>query len=218
MVGVHVHVGPQWFFGMDASLEAAAAVIALLIAISAFKIFRVTKDKKYFYFMGSFILLLLSFLSRAFADVVVEGIIVKVPDGWGGLIFFLGYLSHIFLALAAYLILFAVTYKITDKRVLSLIFLLLIPGLLLSGSYFLSFYVSSALFLVYITYAYFKNCCKVKRWASRLVFVGFVFITLAQIFFLLDAVTKRQGYVLAQISQGLGYLTLLAALLRTLFK
>ncbi|HLF54421.1 MAG TPA: hypothetical protein VI612_01750 [Candidatus Nanoarchaeia archaeon] len=215
---VSVHLGPQWFFGVDASLEAFAAIIAFFIAASALKVFRMSHDKRYFYFMGSFALLTLSFLSRAIADILVEGIAITIPPDYLSRIFFYGYVAHIFLALAAYVILFAVTHKIHDRRIVAFLFLTLVPGLLLSASYFLSFYVISALFLAFISSVYFQNACNVKKLTPWLVFSGFMILTISQLFFLLDAVTKTQGYVLAHMTQGLGYLVLLAALLRIIFK
>lgn len=215
---VSIQLGPQWFFGVDAGLEATAAIIAFFIAVSALKVFRMSHDKRYFYFMGSFALLTLSFLSRAITDTLIEGIVVSVPQDYLGSIFFYGYVAHIFLALAAYVILFAVTHKIHDRRIVAFLFLILVPGLLLSASYFLSFYVTSLLFLAFISSIYLQNALKVKKLTSWLVFLGFMIITIAQVFFLLDAVTKTQGYVIAHMAQGLGYLVLLLALLKIIYK
>ena len=108
---------PEWFFGVDASLELCAGIIALLIAFASFKLYRLTSERSYKYFFASFVLLGGSFLARAVADAFL-GKFFNVPQNIIGLVFFGGYVGHIFLALAAYLLLIASTYKIEDKRLI----------------------------------------------------------------------------------------------------
>jgi hypothetical protein len=217
MVSVLVH-SPEWFFGVDSSLEACSALIAFLVAIVAYKIFRATKEKKYGFFSASFVLLTLSFIARAIADTVLEEIFdVEMPQSLAPHVFAGGYITHILLALTAYLILVFVTHKITDKRIITLFFLTMIPTMLLSGSYFLTFYGLSLIFLTFITIAYFQNYRKVRNLASFFVFVGFLAMAVAQIWFLLEVFYKPL-YVGAQITQALGYLLLLFALVKTLLK
>ncbi len=211
MVNVHLH-GPQWFLGTDASLEALAALTAFFVAFAAYRIYRMTKEKKYAWFMTSFVLLTLSFLSRALTDAILEELVFKIPSEVVEKIFYYGYVAHILLALIAYLILIIVTHKITDKRIIMLLLLTLVPSLLLSGSYYLSFYGLSTLFLAFVTLAYYQNYRKVRAITPCLVFVSFLLITLAQAQFLFDAV-RQLFYVSAQITQAAGYLVLAIALL-----
>lgn len=212
---VSVHLGPSWFFGMDASLEAFAALIALLVTFAAFRVYRITSAKKYAFFTASFGMLTLSFLSRAITDAILEELFMRVPQQLIGQIFFFGYVTHILLALAAYLIIFIITHKIKDNRIIAALFLMFVPSLLLSSSYYLSFYGLSAVFLAFIAYTYYRNSKTVKTRAAKLVFAAFLLITLAQGFFLVEAVAANYWYVVAQITQAAGYLTLLAALLST---
>jgi len=219
MINVYLH-GPQWFLGVDAALEALAAVIALLVALVAHKAYRLTGEKKYFYFTGSIYLLTLSFLSRAVTDAVVRQIFFEIPDSIAGIVFYLGYVVHILLAFVAYIILIAITHKIYDKRVLALLFLTLIPSLLLSGSYYRTFYGLSLIFLAFITLAYYQNYRKVNNLASFTVFVAFALLTLAQLQFLLQgfyiwsANIWNTFYVTSHVTQALGYLSLFIALLK----
>lgn len=208
---------PEWFFGVDATLELCAGVIALLIALASFKLYRVTHERSYKYFLASFILLGGSFLSRAVADAFLAQHFLQVPSKIVGLIFFAGYMGHIFLALAGYLLLIASTYKIEDKRLILMMFLLLIPALALSGSYFLSFYVMSIILLIFVAWSYGQNYRKVRSPTSALVFGAFVLLTLAQPQFILDMLSNS-WYVTAHVTQALGYVVLLVALLRILFK
>jgi len=224
MVSVYLH-GPKWFFGADASLMAFSALIAFCVAFASFRLYRMTKEKKYAFFTASFILLTLSFISRALTDSILEEIMFSVPAQYAGLVFFAGYVTHILLALTAYLLLIIITHKITDKRIIALLFLVLVPSMLLSGSYYLSFYGLSVIFLAFISIAYFQNYRKVCSAASCLVFIAFVLLTLSQVQFLLEGIrilsleiVRPYVYVAAHITQAVGYLVILFALVKTLLK
>lgn len=224
MVNVYLH-GPKWFFGADASLTACAALIAFLVAWWSLRLYNMTKEKKYAYFTASFALLTLSFLARAIADLLLEEVVIAVPANLAGLVFFYGYIAHILLALTAYILLIIITHKITDKRIIALLFLILIPSMLLSGSYYLSFYGLSMIFLAFIAAAYYQNYRKVCSAASCMVFIAFVLLAFAQLQFLLEGVrilmlepVRAYFYVGAHITQALGFLLILIALLKTRFR
>lgn len=214
MVSVYLQ-GPEWFFGADASLEAFAAVIAFCVAFASLRVYRMTREKKYAYFTASMALLTISFLARTTADILLEELWFKMPANIAGLTFFAGYVTHILLALTAYILLIIVTHKITDKRIIALLFLIMVPSLLISGSYFLSFYGLSTIFLAFVAFTYFQNYYKVRKIAACLVFVAFLLLTIAQVMFLFEAVYDPL-YVAAHIAQAVGYLALLFALIRTL--
>ena len=209
--------GPQWFLGVDAILEAFAALVALLVVLAAYRVYKMTCEKKYAYFTVSFGLLTLSFLSRAITNSLIEETFFTVPQHLLGRIFFIGYVIHILLALTAYLLLITITHKITDKRVIALLFIILVPSLLLSGSYFLSFYGFSTIFLAFIAAAYYKNY-KIRCTGSAcMVFLAFLLLCLSQAQMLLEAV-QDFWYVTGHITQTAGFLLLFLALLKVTFK
>lgn len=221
--------GPAWFFGVDAMLEAIVALIAFFVTVASFRVYRLTKEAKYGWFTASFALLTLSFLSRAITDTIVEELLFACPKNYLPHIFYFGYLTHIILALAAFLMLFVVTHRVQDKRVIALLALTTFPSLVLSSSYFLSFYGLSFILLTMVSIAYYQNYRKVKSLPSGIVFVSFFLFTLAQAFFLLSAfnpslysflveyflrkLINEWWYVAAQASQALSFILLLFALL-----
>lgn len=204
--------GPPWFFGVDATLEAIIAVIAFFVTVASLRVWRVTKEPKYGWFTASFGLLTLSFLSRALTDTIVEELLFACPKEYLPMVFYFGYLTHIVLALIAFTMLFSVTHRIENKKVVAILYLIMIPSLILSSSYFLSFYGISLILLLFITVAYYQNYRKVCSAPSCMVFVAFLLMTLSQAFFLLEAVNDW-FYVLAQGSQSLSFILLLLALL-----
>lgn len=214
---VAVHLGPSWFFGVDAILEAFASLIALFVALASWRVYRMTGGKKYGFFTVGMFLLMFSFVSRAVTDALIEGIFLKVPEQLVKYVFLVGYVAHIFLALTAYLLLIIITHKIVDKKVIALLFFLVVPSMLLSGSYYLSFYGLSAILLAFVALAYFQNYQKVCSLSACFVFSGFVLLTFAQLLFLAEILYKPL-YAGAQIVQAFGYLLLLIALVKTLLK
>lgn len=204
--------GPPWFFGVDATLEAIIAVIAFFVTVASLRVWRVTKEPKYGWFTASFGLLTMSFLARALTDTIVEELLFACPKQYLPMIFYFGYLTHIVLALIAFTMLFSVTHKIENRKVVALLYLILIPSLILSSSYFLSFYGLSFVILLFITIAYYQNYKKVQNGPSGMVFIAFLLLTLAQAFFLLEAFNDW-WYVLAQAGQAMSFILLLLALL-----
>lgn len=204
MVQVVLH-GPEWFFGMDALLEGITAVIAILVCLVALRAFKVTREKKFLAFSACFGLLSLSFGVRALTDIVLEKVLLS------GEIFLIGYIAHIVLAISSYLALVIINQKIKPLSTRILLYVLTIPFILLSGSYFLSFYGASFILLAFIAFSYWKNCQKICSVPSYLVFMGFTFIALAQPQFLLE-VFAEEWHVAAHVTQFIGYLLLLFAL------
>ena len=162
--------------------------------------------------MASFVLLTLSFLARALTDSILKKNLLDLPANVFKNIFVGGYVSHILLALIAYLILIFIVYRIDDKSLMLLLAAIIIPSLLLSASYFLSFYGLSFILLGFTSFAYLRNHLKVCSIASCLVFIAFTLLTLAQAQFLFETVSDW-FYVSAQITQSLGFILLLITLL-----
>lgn len=206
---------PEWFLGVDASLELLAAIITFFVAFASYKVYRMTSGRKYFYFSASFALLTLGFLTRAVTDFILEELLITVPEPYTGALFFGGYVTHIFLTLAAYLVLIKITFNIKDKKLMALLALILVPGLLLSGSYYISFYGLSMIMLAFITSTYWTNYRKVCKGSACMVFTAFLLLTTSQALFLLDMLNVNL-YVAAHIAQAAAFLTLLATLIKTL--
>lgn len=220
MFNVYLH-GPEWFLGLDAALEGLAALIAFLVTLVSYRAFRATDERRTGYFTLSMGLLTLSFLSRSIADSLLRGIFIPLTETTAGLVFYLGYVAHIMLAFVAYIILVCITHKINDKRMAALLFITLIPSLLLSGSYYRSFYTLSFIFLAFIAVTYYQNWRQVKTRSSALVMESFILLTAAQAQFLIQGFNILPGdawnalFVTAHVTQALGYLFLLSALIKT---
>lgn len=227
---VHAQViSPQWFFGVDAAFELLTAVVAILVAITAYKVCKITESRMHRTFAIAFGLLAMGFAARGFADIIIEQLIHFSPQvvhslpGVPGMsrtsfVFLAGYISHILFVLAAYLLLVIVTYRIKDRALMILLFMLTLPSLLISGSYFLSYYGLSLVLMGAVTYRHYRNCQ--KRGVSSLVTIAFGFITVAQPNFIMSAMNmfpqaaKDVLYVSGHVIQMIGVMLILIALLK----
>ena len=211
--------GPTWFFGVDSVFEALSSIVSLSVFIASMKMYFLTKEKKYRYFSLAFALLTLSFLIRMVTDLVVH---TKFSQSFENImqnlvstskIFIIGYICHIVLTLVAYIILLSFVFQIRNKKSFTLFLSLLLVLILFSGSYYLSFYFSSLIMLIFITHYYLKNYVQAATTPKLLVFISFGLLALAQLQFLLQ-LFHGLFYVTAFITQLLGYFTLLLTIIR----
>src|SRR4030042_1204458 len=128
-------ISPKWFLGVDATFELIAAAIAIAVALTAYKIYKLTKSRSHRTFAIAFGLMFLGFAARGFADIIIEQLIRFTPAMAQALpavpgmsrtafVFLSGYISHILFVLAAYILLLIVTYRIKDRALMLLIFCL----------------------------------------------------------------------------------------------
>jgi len=231
---VHVQISsPKWFFGLDGSFELIAAVITLIVAIAAWKIWRMTKERRHGWFSLAFIFLSAGMAARGIADLVIEKVVTCAPALREALpaapgmtrtafVFIAGYLSNILFTLVAFIILVCLAFRIRDKAIALLLFLLVIPTLMISASYFLSYYWLSMILLAFIAFGHYRHCRETKK--GKTVTMAFIFLGLAQVQFMLSAVNaltpfvKDIVYVTAHSTQILGFLMILLAFIKTILK
>lgn len=212
---------PAWFYGIDSALQIITVIIALLIAFYGFHIYRFIGQKRYLFFALSFLSIGISMVLGSVTNFLLYFVWLKhnplyvlVHDFM--LFYEVGFLSHFFFHLSAYIILIILCLKIEDKRVMSLLFLLVLMTLVIAERNFVSFYlVSFILMLLYIVPYFYTNYKENKNAGTKRVFWAFSAIALSQLLFLLS-VWSDQAYVLAHLSQLAGYITLLVNLVSVL--
>lgn len=213
--------GPSWFFGVDGILEALLFIIALVLAVYAWKCYKLTKGRQYGWFSLAFLAITIAQLSRALTDGIIEFNLRTAGVGSEGSnlpilsdIFCGGYGTHILLLLGGLVILVAVAMRMHDKRIPSLLYALTLPLILLSSSIYVAFYFVQTVLSAFIAFSYFQHWWKKKKTTlktpSFFVFLGFTLIMLASFLFLADA-QYNIWYVKAHIVQLLGYTSLLLA-------
>lgn len=210
--------GPTWFFGIDSILEIVSTIIALMIFGFSFKMYRFNKDERFRAFSFAFGFLTLAFLARALTNLVLHSHFLQTkwqivrPDFDPGRIitaqrvFVLGYLAHIFLTLFAYIILLALQFEKEHKKI-ALVLGSMSLVILISSSYFTSFYFLSLVLLGFITYNFYMNFRKTKNANAKLVVISFIMIFFANLQFLLQ-LWNPAFYVTSYLTLFVGFITL----------
>lgn len=219
-------VGPRWFIGFDSLMELVAFVIALAIAYQASKGYRLAKQRTLLYLQFSFALLSAGLLIDSLAGFL--GILARALRG-AVVLTVVGYTTYFLAQVLAYAILIFAYVSQTRKLSATAVSLGLAP--------FLGFAALQAapgpaikllgplieyhpvaeiilLFLVfYITVQTGLNYSATKDGNAFLVFLGFLFLTVSHLLFILMPFGALL-FVIGHVLQLFGFLSLLRMLLR----
>ncbi|MBW2974576.1 hypothetical protein KY366_02565 [Candidatus Woesearchaeota archaeon] len=220
--------GPTWFYGIDYIFDLVSVIVGLMISYFAYKSYRYTSQKKYFYFAASFFLVALAFVSKILATIPVYSKQLKVETV--GLVTItsqvinnvrwinaLGVSIARLIMLFAFLLLVLVSLKIKDRKIIILlIYLLIISTTLVSASYII-FHITLLLMLGILFLGYKKNYLRVKSKNAKTVMYSFLALLVSQVFFIFEGIVKH-FYVLGESIQLIGYLMLLIAMISMMAK
>ncbi len=215
---------PSWFFGIDSVFEFITFFVTLFIAFYSYKIYKIVKDKKHFYFSLAFIFIAVSFITQAVVITLLALEVFRLQDLFTViptiyLIKNLGYVAYTMLMVSAYMMLLIISHKLKDRNIISLLMILAVFGVMLGGAsgMYNAFYAVAAILLGYILRAYYLNYKKKKTRASLCVVLGFTSIFISQLFFIFYVI-QPWFYVIGHVFHLLGYLILLGSLITVLRK
>ena len=201
---------PQWFIGVDSSLQIIEAGIALAISYYSLKGYRLVKDSTLFFLHFAFVLLGVGLLT--------DGVVSIPALAFRGLVSMstMGYIIRVLAEIMAYtLLLFA--YLRQTRRLMSGVSLVAaIPGTI---SFFqIMEYHPLIEIIVFFLVAFIAtqaamNYSVRRERNSLLVFIGFVLLALGHVFYILLPVL-RFFFVMAHLAHLIGFLLLLTMLLR----
>ncbi len=219
--------GPTWFFKLDSLFEFIEMIIALIVFINAYRIYKITCQKRYQYLALSFLFIGASLLVRSLTNLAVyTKFLEQNPKVLFTLIQTINDISSIYregillftlLMLIGTLILTLLALKIKNKMSIILIFILSLIAIFLGQSTYVNFYLISSILFIFITIHFIRNWLDHKSLNTFMVFIAFLSLLIANIFFL--ATVKYQiAYFIGHALQMLGYIVLLIALIRILKK
>jgi hypothetical protein len=214
--------GPKWFYGFDSIIELIAIVICLLLLYYSYRCYKLTSEKRFFYFSTAFLSLTLAFISRVLGTMLSYmpqisksrlGIVVHKATASlvsVNLLSVLLFLSYLFFMILGFMALFLIVSKLTwdDKRVLAMLSYLVLVSTLLGGIHYQFFYATTFIMLALISYSYIMNYKIVRSRNSYLVAIAFCVLLVSHFLFIF-VVYSRILYVIAEVLQLLGFLFLL---------
>ncbi len=206
--------GPYWFRGLDALFGLVYILVTLLIAAMSYKAYKLTEEKKYSYFSAAFGLMSLGFLVYSLTNLALT---THISDQLNQMLstFDFAFLIHMILIFAAYTLLLVITLKIQQKKVIILLFSLMLLFTAFSYQYYLKFHIISFLLLFFLGHQFYTNYLEKQNRNAKLVFISFYLLTCAQVFFLV-MIYNPIFYVVADILQLFGFGVLFYMFMRVL--
>jgi len=208
-----INNGPDWFYGLDTIFEIVSGLVTVLASMLSYRVYRFTRQKKYYYLFASFMLVSLAFVLRAMGAFLMHlGFyerIVSILDMFD--IIFLGQMT---LMLLAYTILLLASLSVKSRRLIAFIMGLMTMFIVFSYQYYLKFHVMLFMLLFFLTVNFYLNYRKRKSLNSALVFSGFYLLMMAQPFFLFTVHLNQKFYIVGQALQVMGFMALFFMLIR----
>ncbi len=218
----NIYLIPNWFFGYDIVLELAFALIALIVSLYAFKVYKLSEQYQSKLFGFAFLFFSISYFIQSFFNFAIISELnknicnmMKMQDI--NLFNSLGIYTHIFFFITGLVTLTYMTLGIKNMKVYSLILLVSFISIFFSLNKLYWFYALSSLFLIYIVSHYFINYLKNKQFKTILVLVAFGFLLFGQMHFIF-AVDHVRHYITGHLLELVAYVLILINLILVLKK
>ena len=207
---------PTWFFGANAGLEFLAMIASILIMYFAYRSYKLSSQRKFFYLGLAFFFIGISFFART-----ITHLLFYIFGANSLLTSFLQHINYgspfyMLITLLGYLIILAVITKMFDRYSLLMIFLLALAGIMFSANPLQLFHIFSLIILFFILWKQLENYFQTRNANALLVFTAFLLMLVGHTLFITISYIKIEYvfYILAHVFQLLGYGALLLAMLR----
>ncbi len=227
---------PQWFQGFDLAFEAIIFLVALVIAGYSWRVYQLSKERRFQFFSLAFLLISFSLLIKLITSSAIyfSGVRVAadvfVRPAFGAAreysIFFyrLGFFTEMAALLGGWLLIFFISQKARErlKKVYELsqiglfIFFVLLVSWVANFQYVV-FYLTSAVLLGLIVINYYQNYLNNENKNTYKVMVAFLLILFAHILFTF-IFALPELYVIGQLLLLLGFIILLYTYAKTVYR
>jgi hypothetical protein len=197
-----------WIFGVNIILHALSALVALLVSFFSYRAYKLTSDRKYVYLLAGFLLLAVSMVLKAVADIFIYEFWVFFYEPLKNITFVYVHLSASILLMVAYALFVSIYLKAKD---LLLYVLVLLSVLLAALSYtgIILFNLIAALMLFFVCLQTYRNFTKRMSLNSFLVFMAFMLLVCSHVFAMFSVLPPNlRFYSLGNVFQLLSYLGL----------
>jgi len=205
--------GPSWFLPYSIIFWIASSFVTLLISAWSYKIYKLSKQDKHFYFALGFGFISLGYVAIAVSNILLIGPVSTFVRKLFQ-IFDFGFLTYIILIFMGYLALSIVTLEIHMKKAIALIASLLLLLVIFSYQYTIKFHMVSFVMLFFLAMQFYQNYLKKRSFNSGLVFTSFYLMTIAQPLFILGIIYYAICGIAAHLLQIVAYMLLLWVFVR----
>lgn len=213
-----VNTIPQWFANSGIILEIVFAIVTLMIAAYAYKIYKISKQRYILLFGLSFFSITIAYFIQAIINFLIQrsissrDILSSIIPNHIPLIQLsvLAIGIHILFMIAGWALLAYVSLHEKNLRIFFLLTTISFIGLLFASNTILIYYLLASAFLGFITYQHYKKHNIQRNYNSMRIFFGFGLIflgniqlaasTFSIIFYFLGHITVLVGYILLLIN------------------
>ncbi len=178
--------GPEWFYTAGSVMQIVFALATLLIAGFSYKAYMLSKERKYKYFSFGFLSLALGYATISLSNLLVflgmyDGVISRMNELNTANILYLG---HIFFILVGFMLLLAVAMKLQQRKLIALLFALVLLLVAFAYQYYIKFHIISFLLLAFMAWQFYENYREKRTMNAGLVFTSFYLLAFAELFLL----------------------------------
>nr|MBA4405558.1 hypothetical protein [Nanoarchaeum sp.] len=204
---------PNWFSGLDIIFELIFAIILLVIAVFAFRAYKLSDQKKIKYIGYGFLFIGISYIIQSIFNFLI---IAKLDDNickmvllqQVALLELLGLYSHLIFWTIGLMFLVYMTFRSENKMLLVLLNLIALISIFLSQNHLIMFYALSSAVLIYLIGHFMNNYLVCHKRNALLIAAAFVFLLVSQIHFLFS-MDHIKFYVMGHVFELLAYLIIL---------
>lgn len=210
---VLVSFSPSWFYGYDVALELFFAIISIVVAGLAFRIYKKTSQRNVALFGTSFLFIGVSYFIQSIINFLIlsklnehvcRAIKIQSISAFNNV----GLLVHVLFMTIGLSVLVYLTCKQEKIRMLLLLILISVFGIFLSKNLLYTFYLFSTMFLILISWHFISNYLKNKKPQTLLIAIAFLFLLFGNFHFLVS-VNHQLFYVLGHILELIAYILIL---------
>ena len=222
---------PEWFHGLDLIFDGLTLVIALLISGYSWKVYKLSRERKFGYFSLAFVLVAFGLLLKSithgmlyFTSIrdIAANVLMPIVSGsvsqiqYSDLIYRSSFFLQMASMLSAWLLIFFISQKARNRlkefyevvQIALFLYFILLISFVSNFKYFV-FYLTSAVILGMIVLNYYKNYLNSnKNNNAWKVMAAFMLILLSNIFFVFVFLFES-FYVIGEVLMLLGFLLLL---------
>lgn len=201
---------PSWFYGYDVFLELSFAIVSLVVALFAFKIYKDTNSRFVKFFGIAFASISISYIIQSVLNFMIvtrlnENVCRFMKIQSVAMFENIGMLFHIFFFTIGVSILLYNTCKVKSLKLLWIFLIVSLGSIFLTANTLYMFYFMSTVYLSFLSYHFIKNYLKKKQGKILLVALAFVFLLFGHFHFLV-AVNHQLFYVIGHILEFLAYI------------
>lgn len=199
--------GPEWFYTAGSVMQIVFALVTLLIAGFSYKAYMLAKDRKYRYFSFGFLSLALGYAAISFSNLLVflgvyDGVISRLNElNVANLL----YLGHIFFIIVGYMLLLAVAMKLQQRKLIALLFALVLLLVAFAYQYYIKFHMISFLLLAFMAWQFYENYREKRTANAGLVFSSFYLLAFAELFLIAMVYITPVLYAVGHFLQLTGF-------------